>query len=238
MGLPTMLERPHHHDVLPPRGPTPLLSSISMTPRGVQGARTSGSPVARRPTFTGWKPSTSLSGSMASRTFDSSICRGNGQLDQDAVNGRVRVQFRDQIEQFALAGRSGQGDLPRVDTRLGGRPGSSCPRTAGSPDRHRRVPWRGPGTSPASASTATRSLSSLRMVRAISLPEMIPGGHETPCRGGIEGGRDEEPPARRGLRIPPREWHPSQDKPVGLPGQVRIGAPKTGFRGPADSTCR
>ena len=48
-----------------------------MIPEGVQGTR-EGRPWARRPTFSGWKPSTSLRGSMASSTRVASTAAGNG----------------------------------------------------------------------------------------------------------------------------------------------------------------
>jgi hypothetical protein len=47
-------------------------------PAGVHGASTSSSPMARRPTFTGWNPSTSLAGSMAWMISSSSIWSGSG----------------------------------------------------------------------------------------------------------------------------------------------------------------
>ena len=48
-----------------------------MQPAGVQGRKHS-SPMTMRPTFTGVKPSTSLSGEMASMTRFSRICPGSG----------------------------------------------------------------------------------------------------------------------------------------------------------------
>ena len=60
-----------------PAGEMPYSLSISMTPAGVQG-RNTGAPMDSRPTFTGWKQSTSLSGAMAFRTASSSRCFGRG----------------------------------------------------------------------------------------------------------------------------------------------------------------
>ena len=50
---------------------------ISTTPFGVQGTN-DGSPSTMRPTFVGWKPSTSLAGSMASMTSRSMEASGSG----------------------------------------------------------------------------------------------------------------------------------------------------------------
>ena len=76
MGLPTMLLRPSTTHRFP-AGEMPYSLSISMTPAGVQG-RNTGAPMDSRPTFTGWKQSTSLSGAMAFRTASSSRCFGRG----------------------------------------------------------------------------------------------------------------------------------------------------------------
>ena len=57
-------------------------------PGGVQGT-SAGAPAASRPTLTGWKPSTSLAGSMASMTLRGVDVRGQRQLHQDAVHVRA-----------------------------------------------------------------------------------------------------------------------------------------------------
>ena len=75
-GFPTMLERPKTTQCFP-AGSTPPSASSSMTPAGVQGKK-QGSPVISLPTFMGWKPSTSLSGSIASSTAFSSNWGGRG----------------------------------------------------------------------------------------------------------------------------------------------------------------
>ena len=77
IGFPTMLERPTITACLP-EGSTPERKSIWITPAGVHGASTSGAPVARRPTFTGWKPSTSFPGRIRSSTTWSRIWSGRG----------------------------------------------------------------------------------------------------------------------------------------------------------------
>ena len=66
-------------------------SSSIRQPSGVQGTNPS-SPVASRPALTGWKPSTSLSGSIRVITPRSSICGGQRQLDEDAVDRRIGVE--------------------------------------------------------------------------------------------------------------------------------------------------
>src|SRR5579883_2768997 len=55
----------------------PLRRRISIIPAGVQGTKP-GRPWTRLPTLTGWNPSTSLRGSMASSTALESTCGGSG----------------------------------------------------------------------------------------------------------------------------------------------------------------
>ena len=62
IGLPTMFERPITTASRPDRSPSRSLSSIRQ-PSGVHGTKPC-RPVASRPALTGWKPSTSLSGSI------------------------------------------------------------------------------------------------------------------------------------------------------------------------------
>ncbi|MOA13085.1 hypothetical protein D3C78_1331170 [compost metagenome] len=76
IGLPTMLERPITTACLPDRSPR-VSRSRRMQPAGVQGTSTS-RPWLRPPTFSLWKPSTSLAGSMACSTAVSSMCLGSG----------------------------------------------------------------------------------------------------------------------------------------------------------------
>src|SRR6266568_505928 len=66
IGFPTISLRPMTTAWRPPIG-TPERSRISITPAGVHGFRCA-RPCTSLPTFTGWKPSTSLSGSIASKT--------------------------------------------------------------------------------------------------------------------------------------------------------------------------
>ena len=77
-GLPTILLRP----IITARLPSismPAKSSISIQPAGVQGT-SAGLPITSLPTFTGWKPSTSLRGSIRLRISSECalIAAGNG----------------------------------------------------------------------------------------------------------------------------------------------------------------
>ena len=54
-----------------------VFASITQPSSSVQGV-SAGSPVASRPALTGWKPSTSLRGSITFRTFWLSTCFGSG----------------------------------------------------------------------------------------------------------------------------------------------------------------
>ncbi len=76
MGLPTMSLRPRT-TALRPATSIPLRRSISMIPAGVHGTKR-GRFWTRRPTFSGWNPSTSFSGRTASRTRWASTWRGRG----------------------------------------------------------------------------------------------------------------------------------------------------------------
>ena len=71
IGLPTMLERPTTSAFSPANEFSRSLSSMRQ-PSGVQGT-TPSAPLTSRPTFMGWKPSTSLAGSSAPSTAASSI---------------------------------------------------------------------------------------------------------------------------------------------------------------------
>src|SRR3989304_434729 len=103
-----------------------------MTPRGVHGTKPL-PPVSSRPAFTGWNPSTSLSGEIASITRDSSIWPGGGswasmwwtagvaasagawggegELDQAAVHRGVLVEFGDEGEKVVFGESRRQVDL-------------------------------------------------------------------------------------------------------------------------------
>ncbi len=71
-----MLERPITTASRPASDECTVLASRTH-PIGVHGTR-AGKPLARRPTLSGWKPSTSLAGSMAAIILCASICFGSG----------------------------------------------------------------------------------------------------------------------------------------------------------------
>ena len=97
MGRPTMLERPTMTQCFP-LGSLPDRCSISTIPAGVQGARTSVAPVARRPTLV-----------------------GQGKLDQDPVDVRIRVQTLYDPQELVFRDIGIQVDLPGEDPHLLGR---------------------------------------------------------------------------------------------------------------------
>ena len=65
--------------------------------------------------MTGWKPSTSLPGSIASITVGLVDLVGKRQLDEDAVDGVVGVELGEESEQLVLGGVGGQPEVARVD---------------------------------------------------------------------------------------------------------------------------
>ena len=93
-GLPTMSLRPIT-TAFAPSSSTPYSSSSASTPSGVPGT-CAGVPARSRPALTGWKPSTSLTGSTARITRPSSMLAGQRQLDEDAVDRVVGVQLGDE----------------------------------------------------------------------------------------------------------------------------------------------
>ena len=86
-------------------------------PSGVQGT-SAGRPEASRPALTGWKPSTSLAGSMASSTALRVDLLGQRQLHQDAVHGRIGVELLHQRQQFGLADAVRQAVIERAHAGL------------------------------------------------------------------------------------------------------------------------
>ena len=86
-------------------------------PRGVHGRRPNWRR-ARWPTFSGWKPSTSLRGSMRWISPVASRRSGQRQLHQDAVDLRVGVEAVDQGQQFVVAGVGRQVVVDRADAHF------------------------------------------------------------------------------------------------------------------------
>ena len=85
----------------PPRSPSSCLQQIRQ-PSGVHGTKP-GSPIARRPALTGWKPSTSLSGEMRGDDHPLVDLRRQRQLDEDSVDRRIGVE----VDRRARAARPG-----------------------------------------------------------------------------------------------------------------------------------
>ena len=94
-----------------------------MQPSGVHGV-SAGRPVASRPAFTGWKPSTSLAGSMLASTFWLSMCGGSGSCTRmpctvgSPLSRPINVRSSASV---VVAGRRWSNDrmpLPDVDLHL------------------------------------------------------------------------------------------------------------------------
>ena len=100
-GLPTMLERPTTTAFIPASEACTVFAR-RMQPSGVQGT-SDGRPVDSRPAFIGWKPSTSLAGSIASITFSESICAGSGSCTRMPCTAESALSLPHQRQQFGLA---------------------------------------------------------------------------------------------------------------------------------------
>ena len=106
-GLPTMFERPTTTARFPARS-SPASSTRARIPRGVQATMPSSSPRRSFPALTGWNPSTSLPGGIASRTSRSSRCPGRGSwtsmpsTEASAASRRIVARTRSLV---ASAGR-------------------------------------------------------------------------------------------------------------------------------------
>ena len=139
-GLPTMSLRPTTTARAPSSG-TSYSSSSAMTPSGVARHERRAAEESW-PAFSGWKPSTSLTGSIARMTRASSMCSGQRQLDEDAVDRVVGVQLGDELEQLVLGVVAGEPRCRARRCRPRPRPcacaGCRCPR----PGRRRRAPSR------------------------------------------------------------------------------------------------
>src|SRR6059036_2966086 len=180
-GFPTMLLRPTITTSLP-LGSYPLRVRSSTTPEGVAGANR-GRPISTRPTFTGWKQSTSLSGLTAETALSTEIWSGNGcwtripwtfgSLFNRPISWRRRASgtsLGSSIVQWAIPISSEA--FPFILT-YSCDAGFSPTRTAASP-----------GTTPSPASFEIRGLSSVRTSSPIRLPSMTLPGTRAP-HGGI-----------------------------------------------------
>ena len=155
----------------PARSPSSGLSRCRQ-PSGVHGT-SDGSPVARRPAFTGWKPSTSLAGSIVSMTRVASICLGSGSWTRMPSTALVGVE-RD---------RPGRAARPRSSYRAGcarswpsrprRSPGSWSGRRPRSPGPRRRGRWRARGRGRRCARTrATPAATASRIAAAAAFPSI------------------------------------------------------------------
>ena len=116
-----MFERPTTTASPPGESPS-RLAEQHQQPSGVQGTNRA-APLASRPTLSGWKPSTSFAGAIASITRASSMCVRQRQLDQDAVRRAAsRVQRSTSAEQLGLRVAAGR----RCSTEYHRRPRGSA----------------------------------------------------------------------------------------------------------------
>src|SRR2546428_2117112 len=180
-GFPTMLLRPTI-TTSRPLGSYPLRVRSSTTPEGVAGANR-GRPISTRPTFTGWKQSTSLSGLTAETALSTEIWSGNGcwtripwtfgSLFNRPISWRRRPSGTSpgsSIVQWAMPISSEAFPFIFTQSAVAEFPPT---RTAASP-----------GTTPSPASFEIRGFSSVRTSSAIRLPSMTLPGTWTP-EGGI-----------------------------------------------------
>ena len=91
IGLPTRSLRPTTTARRPAMGISYRLQQFHDSRRACRACGPGGC-VTRFPTFSGWRPSTSFSGEMASRTRLASTCAGQRHLHQDAVDLLPAVQ--------------------------------------------------------------------------------------------------------------------------------------------------
>ncbi len=206
-------------------------------PYGVHG-RNAVPPVKRRPAFMGWKPSTSLAGSIASITFDSSICSGRGswtRIPWTVSSALSRATRSSSSDSGVDAGRSiwresnpaSEAAFPLLRTYTWDA-GSSPTRTTVRPGR---TPVR-------AMSSAARSLTPARTDAAMAFPSIsfaVIGGPPvflksllstpTPWGGAIP--EDQIAERRLGIPIMNTETDPSRfRKPHRLPDPVLAASPR------------
>ena len=105
MGLPTILLLPITTHSFPAISIPDLFRSW-ITPAGVQDTKP-GLPIQRAPTFCGWKPSTSFKGEIASSTFSSSMCLGNGSCTRMPFTSVLSFNSRISLSSFSSVVSSG-----------------------------------------------------------------------------------------------------------------------------------
>ena len=133
-----------------------------------------GRPDASRPALTGWKPSTSFSGAIEVEHLLLADVLRQRELDEDAVDGVVRVEPSEEREQRRprscrpAARGACRGCRPRR------RPSPCCACRPGSPDPRRRARPRGPAGGRARRRTSsTPSRTSARTDSASFFPSRI-----------------------------------------------------------------
>ena len=168
IGLPTMFERPTTTASSPARSRR-IERMSSMQPSGVQETKP-GTPVMSRPALIGWKPSTSLSGSIASITFCASICGGSGSCTRMPSTCRIGVEPRDERQELGFAGGGRQQVLEGAHARLRRSGAPCCARRSGSPDRRRRARPRGRASRPVRRRCATAAAMRAAQARRIGFP--------------------------------------------------------------------
>ena len=172
IGFPTISLRPITTACAPAIA-MPLRTSSSTMPDGVHGISRA-RPCTSRPTFVGWKPSTSLAGSIASNTRCAASAphrRGKRRLHEDAVvhGARVQVARRAPEARRASRWRAGAAGPPTARTRCRCAPCSA--RRFPTTDRRRRARSPRPGGRPARAVNAcTSGRTDSRICAAIARP--------------------------------------------------------------------
>ncbi|CPU61883.1 Uncharacterised protein [Mycobacteroides abscessus] len=171
---PTVTPRPTTTTSLPARE-MPCRSTSSMIPRGVHGSGDVTSSLTRstsRPRLVGCSPSASLAGSMSSSTRFVSMPRGSGSCTMYPVQAGSSLRRRTAASMsscVASPGRSSRIDASPTSAQSRCLPATYHCDPGSSPTRS--VP--SPGTTPFSARTARRSLSSALIVAAVALPSRI-----------------------------------------------------------------
>ena len=151
IGLPTICDRPST-TACAPRVSIPASISSSRIPSGVHGTNR-GIPIASRPTLTGWKPSTSLSGSTRSITARSSICGGKGSWTRMPWTAGSALSRSMVASRSACVGLGGKPERRRRSCRRPCRRSACCGRRPGWRGRRPRARRSGRGRSPSPRGT-------------------------------------------------------------------------------------
>src|SRR5215217_648324 len=144
-----MLERPTI-TAWAPRVSMPERISICWTPYGVAGRKAVRSPITSLPTFTGWKPSTSLAGSIRRSTRSELMCFGSGSCTRMPWISRSALSRSTVSSSSASLAEAGNRKVTECIPAFGPAPQAWPPRPrlqSGCSARwlFRRAPWRSPG---------------------------------------------------------------------------------------------